>query len=43
VTAEQEARLDTAVAEAVALFPPLSEETKDQIAHLLRPHGGDAA
>jgi hypothetical protein len=29
--------LDTAVEEAVALFPPLSENTKEQVAHLLRP------
>lgn len=29
-------RLDAAVAEAVALFPPLSEDTKGQIAILLR-------
>lgn len=28
--------LDAAVAEAVDLFPPLSDDTKDQIAHLLR-------
>jgi hypothetical protein len=29
--------LDAAVAEAVALFPPLAEDTKEQVAHLLRP------
>lgn len=37
MTAESEASLDAAVAEAVDLFPPLSDEAKDQIAHLLRP------
>jgi hypothetical protein len=39
VNAEQEARMNAAVAEAVALFPPLSDETKDQIGHLLRTGG----
>lgn len=31
--------LDDAVAEAVAQFPPLSDDTKDQVAHLLRAGG----
>jgi hypothetical protein len=34
-----EAKLRRAVDEALAAFPPLTDEVKDQIAHLLRTGG----